>query len=543
MEWWKTEEFTVYCRGVLGTCPAKDATELTPIDMHPLPRQAVLAWAFVYESRIDEGRFREALATVLVDYPVLAGRFSSGNVVSHNNTGVRVVVGKGTRRSSALSGTLVLETEEASSKPSYVNPMDLKRVYKGKDPVLSFRLTHLLDGGTVLGVTVPHALVDGRSLAQVLAALSLQYQGEPYAKPFTDRRVLTYQPLADLCTRDEIDSFHAPLGGGGDAADDGLPSSLLRDAKLSTAASLAAATSKLQSGRRVHPQGPLGGQGGSPSGGHESAPPSSPPPSSSSTTTLGTWGSVRYLFKLLWEVVKGGKLATVVVKICPEQMGEIKERQAAQARAEGRAERISKNDIAVAYAWILMRKLQQRLGHLRGTDRENRSRMLFAADLRARNRVENLNERYFGNAAVAVEISAEPEMSLAECALAVRGAVSGLDGGGKSKGIMDLVWGVSQETSIAKTLPALVTSLPCYHDCFVTSWQFPFQDLDFGLAKPPASVFPGMFPRCPWTAIVLGDAEGAAYVHLCLPSRARDVLRTDPSVHAGTLDRASVIKP
>ena len=531
-EWWKTEEFTVYCRGVLGTCPAKDTTELTPIDMHPLPRQAVIAWAFVYESRIDEGKFREAMATVLVDYPVLAGRFSSANVVTHNNAGVRVVVGKDTRRSSALSGTLVLETEDASSKPPYVNPMDLKRVYKGKDPVLSFRLTHLLDGGTVLGVTVPHALVDGRSLAQLLTALSLQYQGEPYAKPFTDRRVLTYQPLVDLCTRDEINSFHSPLGDDGD----GFSSSLLRDAKLSTAAKLAATTSKLHSGRRVHPQGPRGDRGESSIRGHESA------PASPSSTTLGAWGSVRYLFKLLWEVIKDGKLATVVVKICPEQMGEIKERQATQARSEGRGEKISKNDIAVAYAWILMRKLQQRLGHLKGTERENRSRMLFAADLRVRNRVENLNEGYFGNAAVAVEISAEPEMSLAECALAVRRAVSGLDGGGKSKGIMDLVWGVSQETSIAKTLPALVTSLPCYHDCFVTSWQFPFQGLDFGL-KPPASVFPGMFPRCPWTAIVLGDADGAAYVHLCLPSRAREVLRTDPSIHAGTLDRASIIKP
>ena len=128
--------------------------------------------------------------------------------------------------------------------------------------------------------------------------------------------------------------------------------------------------------------------------------------------------------------------------------------------------------------------------------------------------------------------------------------------------IMRSVWKLGQE-SFLRTLPALVTSLPCYHDCFITSWQFPFNAFTFGLS-PPTSLFPGMFPRCPWTAIVVNDLTAAAddnfppisrsgsdranrggggggiYVHMTLPSAAYELLQRDPSVHSH-MNRVSIL--
>merc|ERR1711981_3283 len=141
------------------------------------------------------------------------------------------------------------------------------------------------------------------------------------------------------------------------------------------------------------------------------------------------------------------------------------------------------------------------------SDRCDRSRMLLAADLRVKDRLQRLSDNYFGNAVLAVDVTGPAHMSLLECATAVRKVVSDLKQT-KTKSIMRSVWKLGQE-SFLRTLPALVTSLPCYHDCFITSWQFPFSAFTFGLS-PPTSLFPGMFPRCPWTAIVVNDLTAAA---------------------------------
>ena len=110
------------------------------------------------------------------------------------------------------------------------------------------------------------------------------------------------------------------------------------------------------------------------------------------------------------------------------------------------------------------------------------------------------------------------------------------------------VWRVGQQ-SFFQSLPALVTSLPCYHDCLITSWQFRFDEIAFGLA-PPVSLYPGMFPRCPWTAIIVSDLSSSApgtgggggggiHVHMTLPEAAFDLLRSDPEVHSH-LNRATI---
>lgn len=416
VEWWKVSETVVYTRGILGECPARGETSLSPIDTHPLPRQTVIAWALVYDERIEAETFGRALSDVLRDYPTLAGRFGPDGKVLHNNGGVPVVVGKSSGTSSDLSPTPILEdvafTASARSPPPYLNPMNLSKVYQSKDAIVSFRLTYLGDGGTVLGVTIPHAIVDGRSLASFLSALSLCYQGEEYPRPFLDRRVLTYQPLAETMTKGEIEAFHSEESVS--FSDWNASGSSRADAKLDLAASVASGLSKYHS-RRVHPSA----EGAGPSlGGGESE--VEEEEVEDLAAKMSVWQSLGHLCRMFWQFAKGGKLRTVVVRIDREELAAIK------AKAAEGGESVSRNDIAVAYAWILMRKLQGRLGHLKRTDREDQSRMLFAADLRVRDRMENLSETYFGNAALAVGIDGPRTMSLVDCAALVRRAVSDL---------------------------------------------------------------------------------------------------------------------
>ena len=138
---------------------------------------------------------------------------------------------------------------------------------------------------------------------------------------------------------------------------------------------------------------------------------------------LSVWGSVRYLTKIFWEFARGAKLHTVLIRICPDEIRQIKESQASESQ---RKSAISKNDIAVAYSWILMRKLQEKLGYLENSDRCDKARMLFAADLRVKNRLQQLSDDYFGNAVLAVDVTGPEHMSLLQCATAVRRVVSDL---------------------------------------------------------------------------------------------------------------------
>ena len=84
-KWWKVEETLVHLPGLLGEHPASDHTYLTPVDLHPLPRNAVIGWALLYDEPVDEENFKEALSHTLADFPVVAGRFAGPAVINHNN--------------------------------------------------------------------------------------------------------------------------------------------------------------------------------------------------------------------------------------------------------------------------------------------------------------------------------------------------------------------------------------------------------------------------------------------------------------------------
>ena len=114
--------------------------------------------------------------------------------------------------------------------------------------------------------------------------------------------------------------------------------------------------------------------------------------------------------------------------------------------------------------------------------------------------------------------------------------------------IIESIWKLnSHNASFAGGLPALVASLPCYHDCFVTSWQFPYHSMTFGGSSPHA-IYPGLFPSCPWTAIVMGSGPSAStgnsegvYVHMTMPCAAFDILQGESTLPSQLMEGARVI--
>ena len=275
--WWKVEETLVHLPGLLGEHPASGHTYLTPVDLHPLPRNAVIGWALLYDEPVDEENFKEALSHTLADYPVVAGRFAGPAVINHNNAGVPLVICKDTRRSAEVSngGSFILQVDAPSSFslkkdsgfPSLLNPMRLRQVYRGREAAVSFRLTRLACGGTVLGVTATHALVDGSSLCRLLMSLSLAYRGLDRPAPYLDRRCLTCQPIASLLTDGERGA--------------------MAEEKMATAAAVAASLSG-----RVQPLG------------SEAEAPCRPLVQDS----LSVWQSLKFLGRVAWGALRGALL-------------------------------------------------------------------------------------------------------------------------------------------------------------------------------------------------------------------------------------------
>lgn len=567
-EWRELGRSIVYECGKLGECPPSAATTLSPIDLHPLPKNAVLSWALVYDDALDEERMRKALARVLQDYPLLAGRFAPNKQrrgrggwfglapkptparinhravfdareayvttipatgggggadgdpmrVLHNNVGVPFTIGRASCRASDLAASGFVVTH--AQAPWLVDAMDLRRVFEGRDAVMSVRLTHLRNGGGAIGVTVPHALTDGRALTAFLTALSRSYEGLPFPAPSLDRGVVAFQTLASRCSPKERASLLSP-NSDAPASQDGKLSVLARAASFLGAYNRGPPAAAPQNASADH---------GSPHLPHSQPPrPPSSPPDVASDVTL--WQAVRFLSGVGWAAwTRGQRLARPLVL-------HVDEGRLRRTQGDATPQRVSRNDCAVAHVWRLLRTLQDRLGLLRGTDREHASRMLFAADLRVAGRLLEapVGEGYFGNAVVAVDVRGPGRMTHPECAMEVRRAVTNGLAPSRTMALLRSIWQLSGGgASLGQSVRALVASLPCYHDCFVTSWPFAFDDVAFGDRRPIAFL-PGMFPACPWTAIVIGGkGEGAGkHVHLTLPEDAIALLKDDPALEGG----------
>ncbi|CAL9655535.1 acyltransferase [Streptomyces sp. Tu 3180] len=147
------------------------------------------ARTFYYRRRLDTEALRESLLRTLVHYPLLTGRLERDA-----DRGLSVVCND--------AGAVFAESHLDRPMPDYgpgrpagddlrryvhsVNPF---RVVGHDTPLLAVKVTHLR-GGSVLGVTVNHSLVDGSGCLDFLLHWSRTHRGLDHPAPSHDRALV-----------------------------------------------------------------------------------------------------------------------------------------------------------------------------------------------------------------------------------------------------------------------------------------------------------------------------------------------------------------
>jgi hypothetical protein len=158
--------------------PVTPRIPLSPIDLVFTGRGSYpLEFVFAYAGRMDADRLAESLRRTLALFPAVASR-----LVRTGETYVLDPAEDGCTYAVAKSSTAFGESIE---RHAFVDPVE---TVEGR-PLARVRLTHTPDG-SVLGVGISHAIVDGFSYFYFLSAWSQVFHGRPVPQPALDRGLL-----------------------------------------------------------------------------------------------------------------------------------------------------------------------------------------------------------------------------------------------------------------------------------------------------------------------------------------------------------------
>lgn len=152
-----------------------------------------LEFVFAYPGAIDAGRLAESLRATLALFPAVSSR-----LVRQDGAWALEPTPEGCRFETAASP---LRFADAPSRATFVDPVE---TLEG-EPLARFRLTRTPEG-SVLGVSLSHAVVDGFSYFYFLSAWSLVFRGEPVPPPCNERGRLAAPsgPAAAGCDADAV---------------------------------------------------------------------------------------------------------------------------------------------------------------------------------------------------------------------------------------------------------------------------------------------------------------------------------------------------
>jgi len=149
-----------------------------------------LSAILVFQETLEPEALRRSLTETLKNYPLLTGRLVRGKQghpeVCCNDAGIRFQVAHSWRRLPKYG-----PYKTAKQKIfSYTEPIYPWRVLEHDTPLLSIRLTQFRGGGSILGVSVTHSIVDGFSISEFMRAWAKRNQGKSHPLPRFDRAPL-----------------------------------------------------------------------------------------------------------------------------------------------------------------------------------------------------------------------------------------------------------------------------------------------------------------------------------------------------------------
>ena len=161
---------------------------LSPVDyLFTGPESQPITFAFYFPQRLDVDRLRISLNEALALFPILRSRLWAVSDYEYEF-------------SIADDGLVFESGESAADFPEtagierFVTPVESAP----EQPLTRISLLRVPPGGTVLGVSVSHALVDGFSYFHFLSSWARSTRGERVLAPYLDRSLLFPAPAAKL---------------------------------------------------------------------------------------------------------------------------------------------------------------------------------------------------------------------------------------------------------------------------------------------------------------------------------------------------------
>lgn len=438
---------------------------LSPLDLNV--RGLAVHWGFMYDRAPDPTRLRAALSEALVEYPVLAGRVRvrarARWRVTLDDAGVSWTV-----RDSSATLPDVRRAGAIQSRGNVVPPDLFTPVHPRCERggvLVAVRLTRLADGAAVVALSWSHVVADGRAMYAFVRAWTARYArtGAPPKGATSLAASLDAAPATHLANAPRPDA----------------PSDLVASAPVSleTTSAFASLANHPRLRSPIHLAAHLCGVG--------------------------------------WRVA-AVRLSQQSVCVRAETLASMRR------RAIRRVGFTSENDVAVAFAWTLFR----RLGRGRPEYRRRDGFAMQTVECRGMGAV-GLEPDLFGNASLAVVFRSDPdpdqddedEDAVADAAAAmaasVRAAVAaarGVEGGARARREMAAMARAGFGARVRAAVAAVGLS-----DAFHSSWlKIPLLETAFG-AETPSGFWGAVYPRAPWTSCVVSDGKGGLVVHVTVP--------------------------
>ena len=132
-------------------------------------RRMVISTSWVYRIHLEEQRFQDSIQKLLSIYPILGGRVNNDNVIfPSGDIHFEYLHRKGSAENLIEKNTL---------PKKYEAKFDLKKMLKGRFPLVSIKVTDL-ENGSVLSIKASHLLMDGRCFYHIANTLMALYSGE-----------------------------------------------------------------------------------------------------------------------------------------------------------------------------------------------------------------------------------------------------------------------------------------------------------------------------------------------------------------------------
>ena len=149
----------------------------------------VISTSWIYGIHLDEQRFRASIQKLLSIYPILGGKVNNGNVF-FPSCDILFSYSESKGFIDSLIGRNKLPNK-------YEAKFDLKKMLKGRFPLISIKVTDLADG-SVLSIKASHLLMDGRCFYRITNTLMSIYSGgSPAADIVFDDSVIPQINLPD----------------------------------------------------------------------------------------------------------------------------------------------------------------------------------------------------------------------------------------------------------------------------------------------------------------------------------------------------------